>query len=286
MRTGCFGMLMLIVVWLTLVAGCVLAKDQLVAGPGSPRATAANTRAGAGSGDGAGDGGAKGTGIAVVELFTSEGCSSCPPADALLAQLIQRSKKDGRAVYALAFHVDYWDRLGWVDPFASAAATARQRAYAAAMAADSVYTPQMIVNGDTGFVGSDAKAASAAIEHALATPATAELTVTLRAAGEGRYLLEYKVNDAADERVLNIAVVERGLSSDVPRGENAGKTLTHENVVRSFKTVALKDAPTGAVPLTPPVGVKLANASVIVYIQQAGHRSISAAVEVAEWPKK
>ena len=98
--------------------------------------------------------------VAVVELFTSEGCSSCPPADVLLSKLSAETAKSGSGVYYLAFHVDYWDRLGWPDRFASADYTARQRAYAAAAGTRQVYTPQAVVNGaGKGFVGSDATAA-------------------------------------------------------------------------------------------------------------------------------
>src|SRR4051812_37227565 len=90
-------------------------------------------------------------GIAVVELFTSEGCSSCPPADELLSRLVASAAKDGRRVYPIAFHVDYWNSLGHPDPFSAKAYSERQRAYAAAMRSKQVYTPQMIVNGINEF---------------------------------------------------------------------------------------------------------------------------------------
>ena len=94
--------------------------------------------------------------FAVVELFTSEGCSSCPPAEALLNQIHPRAAKSGQRIYTLAFHVDYWDRLGWKDPFSEAAYSQRQNSYANGFGEDRIYTPQMIVNGRGGFVGSDA----------------------------------------------------------------------------------------------------------------------------------
>jgi len=93
--------------------------------------------------------------VAVVELFTSEGCSSCPPADRILSRLTAETQRDHRRIYTLSFHVDYWDRLGWRDPYSSSANSDRQRQYAELMKLQSVYTPQMIVNGRIEFVGSD-----------------------------------------------------------------------------------------------------------------------------------
>src|SRR6476620_3102500 len=111
-------------------------------------------------------------GFAVVELFTSEGCSSCPPADAVLARLAADTRDRGLAVYPLAFHVDYWDRLGWRDPHSAKAYTDRQYAYAAALgAAGQVYTPQMVVNGTAAFAGSNAREADRQVAAALVRPA-------------------------------------------------------------------------------------------------------------------
>src|SRR5580704_2729726 len=108
---------------------------------------------------------ASGKGFAVVELFTSEGCSSCPPADALIAA-VQQEDKD-LPVYILAFHVDYWDRLGWKDAFSEGACSDRQRQYAAWLNLNSVYTPQVVVNGRKEFVGSEAGTLRAAIQSGL-----------------------------------------------------------------------------------------------------------------------
>ena len=94
-------------------------------------------------------------GFAVVELFTSEGCSSCPPADALLAEQVRDAREHGRPVYCLAFQVDYWNRLGWADPYSDAGFSRRQNDYAQAFQSDRVYTPQVVVNGTEEFVGSD-----------------------------------------------------------------------------------------------------------------------------------
>ena len=200
--------------------------------------------------------------VAVVELFTSEGCSSCPPADALLGELA----KDGRAgLFPLAFHVDYWDRLGWADPYAGAAATARQYAYAKAFGSTQVYTPQMVVNGRNEFVGSDRPRAAAAIKSALKQPAAA--TVDLTAKRDGRTLtITYAVKAPAGS-VLTLAAAERGLETKVRRGENAGRTLRHENVVRAFATVPLPANGTGRATLDLPADATPANVTVVGYAQ-------------------
>src|SRR5215467_10875693 len=109
----------------------------------------------------------------VVELFTSEGCSSCPPADTVLMDLVQHQPVAGAQVIGLSEHVDYWDREGWKDPFSNHLFTQRQSAYAAANGGSDVYTPQMFVDGGAPFVGSDRTRALSAIQHAVARPKTA-----------------------------------------------------------------------------------------------------------------
>src|SRR2546430_11354979 len=108
----------------------------------------------------------------LVELFTSEGCSSCPPADLLLSRLQQSQPIAGVEVIALSEHVDYWNQLGWTDPFSLAGLTERQRQYAAALRGEGVYTPQMVLDGKTGFVGSDSQKALGAIAQAAKSPRT------------------------------------------------------------------------------------------------------------------
>ncbi|WP_394823588.1 DUF1223 domain-containing protein [Pendulispora albinea] len=208
---------------------------------------------------------ASGPGVAVVELFSSEGCSSCPPADEVLSDLVR--KGDGR-VFPLAFHVDYWDDLGWADPFASAQATARQREYAASFGTSSVFTPQMIVDGTEAFVGSDASHARDAITRALARAPSTRLTVTAERADAQSLRVHYRFDPAPKDGVLRLALVERGLVTRVPRGENAGRTLAHENVVRSFVTVPIHAAEGTAV-LPVPSSVDRRRAEVIGYVQSA-----------------
>src|SRR5262245_9342561 len=121
--------------------------------------------------------------FALLELFTSEGCSSCPPADALLARLASEARNAGRRVYALSFHVDYWDRLGWKDRYSSAAYSKRQGEYARRFRLASLYTPQLVVNGEQEMVGSDARSVEAALRAALARPAQTRIAITATARG-------------------------------------------------------------------------------------------------------
>jgi hypothetical protein len=173
----------------------------------------------------------------LVELFTAEGCSTCPPADKLLEAMIASQPAAGAIIVGLGEHVDYWDRLGWKDRFSSAAFTTRQQLYAERFKDDNVYTPQMVVDGQTVFVGSDVEAARRAIERAAAAPhgivrlqlessIANRLTVSVAASG--------LPSSASDRAEVIVALIEDGLRSEVKRGENKGRTLTHAAVVREM----------------------------------------------------
>lgn len=157
---------------------------------------------------------------ALVELFTSQSCSSCPPADALLGELARRP-----GVIALSFHVDYWDRLGWKDPFSSPAWTARQRDYGRQFNLRAIYTPQIVVDGALEMVGSDRRA----VDRALASARPAGVAVAVTRDAEG-LLLRVGAGEGA-ARVMLAAYVP-GATTRVLGGENSGRTLTHTNIVR------------------------------------------------------
>ena len=165
----------------------------------------------------------------VVELFTSEGCSSCPPADAFLTDL----SRDGSGVLPLAFHVTYWDRLGWRDPYSLTAATERQAAYGRRFG-DGSYTPEMVVDGVKGFVGSERGEGAAAIAAARRAGRT-EAEVTLSRNG-GRIGISVGAGSGAARVVL--VGFDPQHTTAVGRGENSGRTLTESNIVRSVRTVA------------------------------------------------
>jgi hypothetical protein len=183
----------------------------------------------------------------------------------VLANLARRGLPN---VYALAFHVDYWDDLGWPDRFASPDNTARQRAYARAFGATGLYTPQMIVGGTEQFTGSDRAHADAAVGRALVQPATVELSVHLRPAGADGVRVDYEAPGAPSGCVFNAAVVERSASTSVAAGENAGRTLHHANIVRAFRGVALSSA-SGAVVVPLPPSLPPEGAEVIAYVQRS-----------------
>jgi hypothetical protein len=169
----------------------------------------------------------------LVELFTSEGCSSCPPADALLAKLDQSQPVAGVQVIALEEHVDYWDRQGWRDPFSSSEFTARQERYAEALHVESVYTPEMVVDGRDEFTGNDSPRAlrelAAAGSH---TKLPVKLAVKSRDGARVTFTISSGAPGAAADVLL--AITESGLASDVTRGENAGHKLAHAMVVRKL----------------------------------------------------
>ena len=173
----------------------------------------------------------------LVELFTSEGCSSCPPADQLLIHLLERQPVPGVEIIALSEHVDYWNRLGWRDPFSSAQFTKRQSEYADTFGGQGSYTPQMVVDGITDFVGSDSK--RAVDEIAKAAKKTSE--PLLLTAQDLKLHVEIPALEAAD---VYLAVVENNLSSSVLRGENEGRKISHVAVVRKLNVLGKTKAGT------------------------------------------
>lgn len=181
----------------------------------------------------------------VVELFTSEGCSSCPPADHLLTQL-DRNGLNGVEVIALSEHVDYWNHLGWSDAFSSPMFSTRQQQYASRFQLSSVYTPQVVVNGYAEALGSDRAKVAAAIERAARLPSAA-VTVELAGYHPGSEFDSARLRitvDGVPPKLRNsrfdiyLVVTESGLVSRVSQGENQGRELTHTGVVRSLTRIA------------------------------------------------
>jgi len=216
-------------------------------------------------------------GFAVVELFTSEGCSSCPRADDVLNDLSAEASRDGRPVYTLAFHVDYWDESGWRDPYSAPWATQYQRAYVGALQAQGLYTPQMVVNGRDEFIGSHAAHARASISRERSKPRSQQLQLTGRRDSE-RVVVHYDLSAAASDSVVRVALVEQEATTDVLAGENAGRRLRHVHVVRAFGSTPA--AKSGDVSIAWPAGFgpdRRANAFVIGYVQQRATMEITSA---------
>ncbi len=216
--------------------------------------------------------------VAVVELFTSEGCSSCPPADRILSRLTAETQRDHRRIYTLSFHVDYWDRLGWRDPYSSSANSDRQRQYAELMKLQSVYTPQMIVNGRIEFVGSDQSKLNDAIKKALSLNSTASFSKLNVTAKEGQKIaVNYEAKGDIKGCEIHFALVSKHESTAVKRGENGGHQLDHTNVVRQFLTIPAAAQGEATFDLSPvPDGN---NWLVIAYIQHTDDLRIIAAAE-------
>lgn len=218
----------------------------------------------------------------LVELFTSEGCSSCPPADALLMTLDASQPLPGANVIALEEHVDYWDRLGWRDPFSSAVLTARQRRYAGALDLDSAYTPEMVIDGRKEFVGNDSRRAANEIERAAQSPkAPLHLSWLERSAASA--VLSVETGAVQSDAQVVLAVTERKLASDVSRGENAGRNLRHAAIVRQLTVIGKTKA---GKPFSGRTEVRLSgdwkpsNVSAVVFVQNPAGGQVLAAAQL------
>ncbi len=208
--------------------------------------------------------------VSVIELFTSEGCSSCPSADALMPKL---QEQYGDKLIILAFHVDYWDRLGWKDAFSKPEWTRRQNQYASALGADNIYTPQAVVNGSGHITGSNKSGVQDLIGKGLSSSQPIELTA--KKDGANGVSVSYKTSLKSGE-VVNLALVQRHATTNVRRGENGGRKLEHYNVVRDFSSSNQgNDSKTFSLP----DGLNAADVHIIAYVQQSGNMHISAARE-------
>jgi len=209
----------------------------------------------------------------LLELFTSEGCSSCPPADALLEKLDSEQPVAGAQIIVLSEHVDYWNHDGWTDPFSSAAFTARQVDYVRRFGRDEPYTPEMVVDGSAECNGSDALKAQAAIRQASLLP---KIGIRIRAAAAGDAAVTIEV-DALPEGTAHKANVylahaaETG-ASDVLRGENRGRTLRYVAIVRDIQRIGSIG---GREMFRKQVAIRAADAPaesrLIAFVQEAGN---------------
>lgn len=218
----------------------------------------------------------------IVELFTSEGCSSCPPADALLSHLVKTQPVPGAEVIALGEHVDYWNHGGWSDPFSSRQFSARQNDYSSAFRRDNVYTPQMIVDGKTEFVGSDDDRADQAIAQAARAP---KADVQVARIGPDKLSVQVDHLPASvrnDPANVVLAITEDGLSSSVGGGENSGRHLAHSAVVRQWRVLGTTSGGAFTENLTVALadGWKRDNLHAVVFVQKRASRQIIGAAEI------
>ena len=225
----------------------------------------------------------------VVELFTSEGCSSCPPADALLAKLAERDPTGNAHVVALEEHVDYWDDLGWRDPFSSHDWTVRQYEYAGVLGNENPYTPQMVVDGTSEFSGGRAQQALTTIAEAAARAKTVVSLSegTSRKPGTENFSVQVGKLSSAKGGAADVwlAITETGLHSSVTRGENAGHELRHAAIVRSLRKIgeAKPDRDTGfSGEATIPIRSdwKRENLKAVLFVQEKKSLRILGAAEI------
>lgn len=176
-------------------------------------------------------------GFVVLELFTSQGCSSCPPADKVLGKYALENNPN---IIPLAFHVDYWNYIGWKDPFSKAAFSNRQREYSQKMKTEGTYTPQVIINGKYELVGSKESDIQNKVIQELANPSKEKILISEAVVTDGKLRIDYNVNSFSQNDVVNLALVKKKEFTVIKRGENTGLKQTSYNIVTDFKTMPVQ----------------------------------------------
>jgi len=204
--------------------------------------------------------------VVLIENFSSEGCSSCPDADKFLGELIHVADSAEQPVYVIDFHVDVWNRSGWVDKYSDTLNTVRQINYIGKMKDIPMYTPQSFLNGILSVPGSDKKSIASFIKQNLAKPSANFLKINAYQTNKDSVIIEYEIFGNTDSLMINFALVENDIYTKVTAGENAGKLLHHHNVVRAFKTEKVK-VNKGTSFVLVPKGFSLKQSRVTSYIQ-------------------
>jgi len=216
-------------------------------------------------------------GFAVVELFTSEGCSSCPPADALIAKI--QNETNNQPVLILAYHVDYWNRLGWKDVFSSHACSERQHQYSNWLKLNGVYTPQVVVNGRKEFIGSDESSLRNAIKNSLQNESAAELQIMNIRTNNHQVELQFQAREVTGSTSLVLAIVQKAAITQVRAGENGGLTLSHVQIVRNVETVELEGKKSGSSNIALPEDLNIHELELIAFLQNNSNGEITAAAK-------
>jgi hypothetical protein len=212
----------------------------------------------------------------LLELFTSEGCSSCPPADKLLQKLDHEQSVDGADLIVLSEHVDYWNHLGWADPYSSPAFSKRQQDYASQLDAE-VYTPQLVIDGGRQVVGSDRVAVEHGIQDSLRMPKLPVMITAKRDRDGMAVHIEVGPGHGKSSAAVYLALAADQTRSHVIRGENAGRELEHVAVAESLVKIAEVTNGSGLqkdVRLALPTGSRTGNLRVVVFVQAASSRRI------------
>lgn len=213
---------------------------------------------------------------AVIELFTSQGCSSCPPADALLRKYVA-----GNDIIALSVAVDYWDRLGWKDTFGSAENTERQRSYARARGDGEVYTPQVVINGRVHAVGSDGRKIESALQRMQSGFLRDRIAMTAKVRNNDViiHLGNARTHQGALKANINLALVQSKGTVDIKHGENRGRKINYHNIVRKFKTVGTWDGQAKSLRLSRKELTRDCCNSVVVLLQAANAGPVMSALQ-------
>lgn len=214
--------------------------------------------------------------FALMELFTSQGCSSCPPADAIAAAY---AVKNDDNIIPLVFHVDYWNRLGWVDSFSNSAYSQRQKDYAEKFNLESIYTPQLVVNGKKQLVGSDKNEIDGIVRDMLKEPAKANIEIYPVTVEQNKIMIRYNISESLPGATVHAALVQKNAMTHIRSGENRGLKLNNCNVVRDFKSHTLKKEDGGFV-LNLPAGNQTSDYFIAVFVQDNSTGNILAAVKV------
>jgi hypothetical protein len=214
--------------------------------------------------------------IIIAELFTSEGCSSCPSAEQLLKEMADMTSKEAAAVVGLAFHITYWDHLGWKDPFSQQEFTDRQKKYDQFLTTQQ-YTPQVVVNGEFEFVGGNVIAFRDAVTKAANAPYYFSIAATA-IHSNNKITIDYSVNKKSKSELLNVALVETSVENHVKSGENKNRVLKHYNVVRKFQTVDLE--PGGQLTMETPPDIDLSKCGLVLYVQHRRNLKVMGASQI------
>jgi hypothetical protein len=211
-------------------------------------------------------------GFALIELFTSEGCSSCPAADVILEEV--QKKYSDKNVLVLGYHVDYWDKLGWKDIFSDASFTQRQEYYTNIFRLNSIYTPQVVVNGKKEFVGSNKSKLISSIEEQLNEKPEVSIKLNVVQNSEGKIDVHYSTEgtDTKKEQAI-LVLIQKIATNEIKKGENTGRTLHHINIVRNIFYLPLKEKTTS---FTLPAGLKKEDVFVAGFIQDKRSGNIKA----------
>lgn len=211
-------------------------------------------------------------GFALIELFTSEGCSSCPAADEVLEE--SQKKYNDKNVLVLSYHVDYWDKLGWKDIFSDASFTQRQEYYSNIFRLNSIYTPQVVVNGKKEFIGSNKSKLISSIEEQLNEKFSVSINLNVVQNTEGKIDVQYSAEgaDAKKEQAI-LVLIQKMATNEINKGENKGRTLHHINIVRNIFYLPLKEKTTN---FTLPAGLQKEDVFVAGFIQDKRSGSVKA----------